>query len=72
MDLSALQQKWPSALVARDQIKTFSGGLISRGHLANLDSQGQGISPKLKIGGKVCYRVEDVVRWLESRVEQVA
>ena len=72
MDLSSLERKWPSSLVSRDQISAFTGGAISRGHLANLDSQGQGIPERLRIGGKICYPTKAVVRWLEQRAEKVA
>ena len=35
-----LKTKWPSAIVARTEIGRFSGGMLSPGYLANLDSIG--------------------------------
>lgn len=67
VDLSTLADKWPSAIVARDRVYEFSGGLIKPGRLANLDSQGLGPKGRMRIGRKVCYPVENVIEWLENR-----
>jgi hypothetical protein len=43
IDLSALAEKWPSAIVERQRLKEFSGGALNARTMANLDSKGQGI-----------------------------
>ena len=67
VDLSSLRLGWPSAYVARQEIRHFTGGLISEKYLANLDSQNAGPAGKIKCGRKVAYPVDEVVRWLEGR-----
>ena len=67
-DLSQLAKSWPSPIVARSSIRDFSGGLILPGTLANLDSLGKGPAGKFRVGQKVAYPVDEVIRWLESRL----
>ncbi len=55
-------------IVARAQIEQHLGGLLSRGYLANLDSQGKG-PPCVKVGRKVAYLREPLVDWLAGRSE---
>ena len=67
-DLKSLIDKWPSSMVARNKISEFTGGIISQGTMANLDSQGEG-PPRLRVGRKVVYDVKSFVKWLEGRKE---
>ena len=67
LDLSHLTRKWSSSLVAREKIADFTGGLITPGRIANLDSEGLGPKGKVRIGRKVAYECEQLVKWLESR-----
>jgi hypothetical protein len=48
-----MAMKWPSALVARQEIYKITGGLISPRTMANLDSQGKGPRERIVRGGKV-------------------
>lgn len=66
--LSHLADKWPSSIVARSEVRNFTGGLISEKYLANLDSLGEG-PPSIKIGRKRAYPVVPFVAWLEGRME---
>jgi hypothetical protein len=69
-DLSTLAERWPSPLIARAEVERFTGGLITSKYLANLDSQqGKGPAGRIRIGRKVCYRVDALISWLESRAE---
>ena len=68
-DLSELKAKWPSAVVARTDIKSFTGGLMSERYIANLDSQGAGPHGRFKVGRKVGYPVDSLISWLEERME---
>lgn len=67
IDLSHLAEKWPSTIVARSRIKQFTGGMMSPGTLANLDSQGQGPPCQVKIGRNIGYVVGPLIKWLEER-----
>ncbi len=64
-----MSAKWPSALVARSEIKTFTGGALSGGHLANEDSRGSGPGERVLVGKRVCYPVRSLVAWLEQRAK---
>lgn len=68
VDLTHLLSKWPSSIVARTDVDVATGGLLRRRHLANLDSLNQG-PPRFRVGRKVCYRMEDLVSWLQERSE---
>ena len=65
--LQSLADKWPSPFVARQEIRQFSGGIISEKYIANLDSQGAGPPGRIRCGRKVAYPVNQLVEWLEGR-----
>lgn len=69
-DFEELANKWESAVVARSEIGRFTGGAMTPGYLANLDSAKIG-PPRLRIGRKVVYPVRSLVEWMESRAEAV-
>lgn len=66
-----LARKWPSTFVSRDKIRDFTGGSMSPGRMANLDSQGEGPRNRFRLGRKVCYPVNDLIEWLAERAQQV-
>lgn len=53
-------------IIARHDIGKYLGGLVSKGYLQNLDSEGRG-PQRIKIGRKVGYTREALVEWLVSR-----
>ena len=71
IDLGFLIDKWPSALVSRDQVENFSGGAISAKYLANLDCQGEGPPGRFRIGRKVVYPAAALASWLEGRATRI-
>ena len=62
-----MADSWPSEIIARTEIKVFTGGLISPGYIANLDSQGKGPIGRFKVGRKTSYRKKSLVDWLRER-----
>jgi len=63
-----MADRWPSAIVARTEIKTFTGGLISSKYMANLDCLGKHCPPRVRIGmRKIAYPVGPLVVWLRKR-----
>jgi hypothetical protein len=62
-----MKERWPSAIVARERVEDFTGGLINRRTLANLDSQGIGPAIRIRCGRKVGYEINSFVAWLEER-----
>ena len=65
-DFKSLAEKWPSSIVARSEIKKFSGGLISAKTLAN--AQWKGVAPRsYQFGKKVFYHVDDLIQWMSER-----
>lgn len=67
IDLSAFAKAWAAPYVERQKIAEFSGGLIEPKSLANLDAQNKGPAGRIKVGKKVIYPVEELIRWLEGR-----
>jgi hypothetical protein len=63
-----IESKWPSPVVARESVFEMTGGMISTGYLANLDSLGEGPPKKFKCGRKVIYPVRPLLDWLIGRV----
>jgi len=70
-DFSKLSEKWPSSLVARQEISKFSGGILTPHTIANHDSLGTGPAGRVTIGRKVAYPVDSLIAWLESRATRV-
>ena len=67
IDLSAYAEAWVAPFVERQQVKSFSGGLLDPRTMANLDSAGIGPAGRIKIGRKVIYPVQELITWLEQR-----
>jgi hypothetical protein len=67
--LRGLAHKWPSNIVARSEIKQFSGGLLAPGTAANNDSIGVGIPGAFRVSRKIAYPVESAIDWLIARLE---
>lgn len=65
LDLSHLLRILPP-IVARKDIDRYLGGIISKGYLANLDSEGLG-PRRIRCGRNIGYLREDLVAWLEER-----
>ena len=65
VDFTDLAKDLPP-IISRDHVEELLGGLISSKSLANLDSLGKG-PKRMRIGRKVAYLAEDLLRWLESR-----
>ncbi len=66
----AMAEKWPSAIVARTEMRDFSGGAVSAKLLANADCEGTGPKGRFCIGRKVCYSVENAIDWLRARASK--
>jgi hypothetical protein len=65
-NLDVLADEWPSPIVARSEIKNFSGGLLHPRTLANLDSLNEGPG-KIMIGSRACYSTRKLVAWMKQR-----
>jgi hypothetical protein len=65
-NLDSLADNWPSPIVARSEIKNFSGGLLHPRTLANLDSLNKGPG-KILIGNRACYSTRQLVAWMKQR-----
>ena len=70
-DLKDMARKWESSVVARPKVGVFSGGSLTPGHMANLDSAGVGVPERIRIGRKVVYPVDALIRWMEERSEVI-
>ena len=61
-----LSRKAPE-IVTRKKLYELTGGLVSEKTLANLDSLGEGIQPRMRIGGKVAYPKAAAITFLKQR-----
>jgi len=57
----SMAERWPSTFVARQQVKHFTGGIISEKYLANLDSAGKGPAGRIRTGRKISYPVASLL-----------
>ncbi len=65
-----MADKWPSAIVSRGNIEEFSGGTITRGTMANIDSDPKTDGPpRIRYGRKIAYPVIPLVNWMRKRSE---
>ena len=65
-NLDSLADSWPSPIVARSEVGTFSGGLLHPRTLANLDSLNEGPG-KIMIGNRACYSTRKLCAWMKQR-----
>lgn len=66
-----MADRWPSEVVARTEIRQFTGGALTERYCANLDSAKKGIKGRFRIGRKICYPVSNVIDFLENRLRPV-
>ena len=66
-----MAERWQAPVVARTEIKVFTGGAMNEKYLANLDSAGLGPAGRFRLGRKIVYPVRPLVEWLESRATEV-
>jgi len=62
-----MAEAWGCPYVAREELKKFSGGLLSPRYAANLDAQRKGIEGRIRCGRKILYPALSVVKFLELR-----
>jgi len=67
VNLKVLAEKWPSTIVARSEVRKFSGGIVNPRTLANLDCLGLGPEGRFYIGRKCAYPVDKFICWLEKQ-----
>ncbi|TKB25279.1 hypothetical protein FCL47_14575 [Desulfopila sp. IMCC35006] len=60
--------RWQGDFLTRPDVKRFTGGAISTGHLANLDSKGNGPEGAFYLGRKIVYPKNQLSKWLQSRI----
>jgi hypothetical protein len=70
LDLKELEKELP-VIFGRTEIRRLLGGVLSPGHLANLDSRGEG-PPRIRIGARrVGYQRGPFIEWLKARTETI-
>ena len=63
--------RWSSSIVARAEVKKFTGGGISAKTLANADSEGTGPEGRFLIGRRVCYPISSLINWLRRNTKTI-
>ena len=71
IDFSDMATSWGCPYVAREELKRFSGGILSPRYAANLDAAGRGIEGRIRVGRKILYPTQAVCRFLEARAQIV-
>ncbi len=71
-NFDGMLKKWPSDFVAREKVSEFTGGLLSPGTMANIDSdrERQG-PPRVRFGRKIAYPTLSFVKWLNDKFSNV-
>lgn len=65
-------RSWRGPVVPRSEVGRFSCGLLHPRTMANRDSDGTGISTRIRIHGKrVAYLASDVARYLVDKIDFV-
>lgn len=67
INLEDLRNTLPPMLTRKD-VSVYLGSLFSVSYLANLNYKGIGPKPT-KIGRKVVYLRDDLIEWLEKRIQ---
>ena len=67
--LRAAAEKWPTTILPRIKVPTFTGGLYSSGYMANMDSRGEGPEGSFWLGRQRVYPMDKFIEWLEKRLE---
>jgi len=71
ISFQSMAEAWGCPYVAREELKRFSGGLLSPRYAANLDAAGRGIEGRIRCGRKILYPAQAVCRFLENRAQVV-
>ena len=64
--------KQSPAILTRKEVERVTGGAVNARTLANRDSNRTGITPRLRVGGKVAYPRDAVIAWLRVHTEILA
>ena len=58
----------PYGFILRPNLNEKTGGLLNSRYMANLDSLGQGIKHRFKVGKKTAYPISSVIEFLRDKV----
>ena len=71
-NFDGMLKKWPSDFVAREKTPDFTGGLVSSGTMANIDSDPEREGPpRIRFGRKIAYPIVPFVAWLNKKFSAV-
>lgn len=70
MNIHDIFKNWRSPFITREQLYEVTGGLIHPKTIRNLDSAGKGIRGRFRVGRKVAYPIDEVVKFLENKMEE--
>lgn len=61
-------KRWPSTVVARNQIEKFTGGIYTARTMINKDYKGEGPRGSFHLGRQVVYPVDSLCDWLIAKI----
>jgi hypothetical protein len=71
LSFALMAEKWPSPILARNEIERLKGGVVTRKYLSNLDCLGRGPKGRFLIGRRIVYPLGALVDWLQQRSQIV-
>ncbi len=67
-----LLQMYPIGLVPRNKIEIATGEILNSKTMSSLDSLNTGIKGGIKIGKKMCYPIDEIIKYIQSKIKQAA
>ena len=64
-----LNNKYPIGYIPRQEIREATGGILIPKTMSNRDTEDEGISGAVKISGKICYPIDNVINYLEEKTK---
>lgn len=63
-----LNKEFPLGLVPRTELPRLTGGILNAKTVRNKDWKGEGIDDPVKVGGKTCYMINNIIDYLRWQI----
>ena len=65
-----LKERFPFGLIPRTKLAELTGGILNPRTLANEDCRGIGIADPITIKGKICYKIDNILDYLNQQTQK--
>lgn len=62
--IEMLVASWPAPFVARSETGKFTGGCVSPGTIANVESSDEKVPGRITVGRQIAYPTREYAAWL--------